>query len=895
MSKKIKLVNTVDSDDVSGGDNLLSFLDINPNVSSFNSNSNFTFSDKDSKLQLSDKNSSVSISFNSLQSIQIDDENIQTIFLKPQDQQVARFGDLFKKTTIDMLMIGKQSIDNNKLWKNIVLGGTFRDQTFQPKIDINRNFHYENTSFSSPRTSIESEFLFGTIFQDVYSGKLKFNYFDNDYFTEPSAINEWELPNIFLFLIESKKRYEPTKILDFDFKPKRGAFTGRGIGGGPLFRSKSRDPNPKSTERRFGSISKVPTKIRTETYYEPSFRDFTSLRGGIEFSPTMINSKETARKLLTEHRLSSKPGQIPFNRNSDILIDTAYANDDFDEIAKNCPFYTRFQIPLEGLGPIGSILDKHELLFKFMSGTKDVILSKGLVDFFNGNNQFRKKYYNLILSPDDDSTSNSLRTYTDQEVSNEIPFKIIDFSDFMAEEINCLDDPITNDSIQVVHNSIDKKLGASQTYSNKYELNIRMNKAYAEIIDYLDKNEIRFEDMIEGKECHSEVLYYRLQKAAGQQATDQREQQVLQSFYFTNREQAGSFVYYDSQIFPNKNYTYTLFEYRLIVGMDYTYNNVFYSQKFSSEDGCALMVNEEAPETPITNVNNLFGNVFEDARNRAEAQVTYQTSLRLHEVPIIVQDLPAAFTPPVQPVVQFNSYPHIANTVFISVDTEVGGYTTPYQPLTQEDSVYINNVYLSNNLLEREVPINTQISISNIELRIVHEPPTDFSSFSNPDRIESFVFEDQNGPFDKSTIQLSLDEGRDHYCVIRSQNAIGNFSSPRQIYRLRINNEAGFRTLEVEYYNPFKEEERAITTTKDLNRLVRIKLADAQRLSNVSLIDSANTKAEDFISEQLNIRNESLVQKSFNKKFKLRLTSKATGKKVDFNFTFKVKKENSTI
>jgi len=905
VSKKIKIVNTTDSNQVTNGDNLLSFLDINPEVTSFSTNSNFSFQNNGTALFLSDKNTSITIPYNNLQRIDIDNQNIKTIFLKEKDQQKTNFSDLFKKTTVDVLMIGEQTLDNNKLWKNIVLGGTFKEQNYEAKFDVNSTFHYENTTFSSPSTSIESEFLFGAVFENVYSGKLEFNYFDSDYFTNPSAINEWQLPNLFLYLIDFKKNYEAFKVQDIVSKTKSIPSTGRGIGGGPLFRSKTRTAEASYKGRRGTrratstgnntGIKLTPTKIRALKKYKPSFREFTSLNDSIEFNPLMINNKKTARDLLTSHRLSIKPNSILFDKNSDILIDTAYANDDFEQIAKNCPFYQKFQIPLSGLGPIGRILDNYSLLFKFMSDTKDIILNKGLVDYSNENNKFRKSYYNLLLSPSDDSTSNSFKSYRSAEVSNEVPFKVINFSDLLAEEINCLDDPITNDSIQIINNNLEKKLNNNQTFSNKYELNIKLNKAIADIVEYVERNELSFEDMIEGKECHNEVLFYRLEKSSGQQATDQREQQVLQNFYFTNNSHAKSFVYYDSQIFPNKNYTYTLYEYRLILGIDYTYNNVFYSQKFSSEEGCSLMVNEEQPEIPIKNVDNLFGNTFMDARNRAEAQVTYQTSLMLHEIPIIIQDLPAAFTPPVQPTIQFQTYPFIANTVFLSVDTEVGGYTQTYQPLSQEDASYINNVYLSNNLLETEVPINTQIPISNIEVKILHDPPTGFDSFSNPDRIEEYVFETSEGSFDKATLQLILNEGEEHYCIFRSQNAIGNYSSPKHIYRLKINNEAGFRTLEVEQFDPFKEEEKQIATTRDLNRLVRIKLTDGQRLSNLSLVDSVNTKTEDFIREELDIRNDSLVKRAFNKKFKLRITSKTTGKKVDFNFTFKVKKENSTI
>ena len=82
MSKKIRIVNNIDSDDVTDGDNLLSFLDINPQVDSFAISSNFTFNQDSTSLELSDKNDSVSIAYSNLQRIDIDDDNIKTIFVK---------------------------------------------------------------------------------------------------------------------------------------------------------------------------------------------------------------------------------------------------------------------------------------------------------------------------------------------------------------------------------------------------------------------------------------------------------------------------------------------------------------------------------------------------------------------------------------------------------------------------------------------------------------------------------------------------------------------------------------------------------------------------------------------------------------------------------------------
>lgn len=895
MSKAIKIINTRDSEEIDDGDVLISTLDSTPTISSFAADSNRHFTEAKTNLVLNDKFSTITIPFNNLQSIELDKENIKTILLKNKDNQTQKFEDLFKKTTIDILLIGNQLIDNNKLWKNIVLGGSFKDENYQPIFDIDKTFHYENFSFEAPRTSIESQFLFGTVFKTVYSGKLEFNFYDADYFEDGSVANEWELPNLFLFLIDYKKNYEPLQKENTEGRLSKTATYDRAYGGGSIFRNRQKNFANKNMYKR-GIINKRKTKNKKIKYrkiaeHKPSFRDFTSLKEGIEFNPLMIAKKITALKLLRDHKLVEKPSEISFNKNSSILIDSTYVDDDFDQIAKNCPFYNKIQVPLEGLGPIGKILNKHELLFKTMSDVKDVVLKQGLVDFSEEQSKFRKKYYNLILSPEDDSSSNSFKTYRDESLSSNQVFKVIDFSDLMAEEINCLDDPITNDSIQILDNVMERKLHSSNLFSNKYESNIRLNKAFAEIVDYVDKNELTFEEVIEGKKCHNEVLFYRLEKSSGQQLSDTREQQVLQNFYITNRDDAGVFVYYDSQLFPNKNYTYRLFEYRIVIGADYKYNNIFYSQKFSSEDGCSLMVNEEQPETPLVNSDNLFGNTFENARNRAEAQVTYQTSLKLHEIPTVVQDLPAALPPPAQPVIQFKTYPFIANTVFLSVDTEVGGYTQTYSPVTPDDFTYINNVFLAGNILDTEVPINSQIPIESIEVRILHSPPTGFDSFSTPDRIVSLPFSDDNGSFDKKTLQLVIDEGEEHYCTIRSINFVGNYSSPKQIFRLRINNEAGFRMLEVEEFNPFLLEEKSIAPFKEFNRLVRVKLSDGQRLSNVIVENLSQITGKEFVTNELNIRNESLVQKAFNKKFKLRLTSKTTGKKLDFNFTFKVKKE----
>ena len=69
-----------------------------------------------------------------------------------------------------------------------------------------------------------------------------------------------------------------------------------------------------------------------------------------------------------------------------------------------------------------------------------------------------------------------------------------------------------------------------------------------------------------GGKAHSEVLAYKLVKHDA--VTDE----ILQEFYFFNTRQVEDFRFIDSQVLPNKTYTYKIYTINFVVGSKYFYD-----------------------------------------------------------------------------------------------------------------------------------------------------------------------------------------------------------------------------------------------------------------------------------------------------------------------------------
>ena len=130
-----------------------------------------------------------------------------------------------------------------------------------------------------------------------------------------------------------------------------------------------------------------------------------------------------------------------------------------------------------------------------------------------------------------------------------------------------------------------------------------------------------------------------------------------------------------------------------------------------------------------------------------------------------------------------------------------------------------------------------------------------------------------------SAIQSGLDDtinkNTDYYYFARMRDAHGNISNPTSVLHLRIVKEEGFPPYMVlkPYYFPKKKDK--ITTERTFKKYLKVRFDDLHSVDG----DDAKTAVISYKPKKGDII----------KKYKIRVTSKKTGKKIDVNLQMKNK------
>ena len=126
-----------------------------------------------------------------------------------------------------------------------------------------------------------------------------------------------------------------------------------------------------------------------------------------------------------------------------------------------------------------------------------------------------------------------------------------------------------------------------------------------------------------------------------------------------------------------------------------------------------------------------------------------------------------------------------------------------------------------------------------------------------------------------------------YYYMFRSIDIHGHYSYPSEIYEIELIDDSGAVYPRVRVVDPASMQNRK-ASQKNLKRFLQIKPQLSQRLFNVNetfaLLDqdeTASAPVADTIA--LGYKEE----KIWDRKFKVRLTSKKSGKKIDLNIIFK--------
>ena len=394
-------------------------------------------------------------------------------------------------------------------------------------------------------------------------------------------------------------------------------------------------------------------------------------------------------------------------------------------------------------------------------------------------------------------------------------------------------------------------------YFGKTELDVNhlsalatVNSGYAG--NYLSKFKRTLEQVYNGEPCHTETLLYIIEKY---RVTGNTEEKV-QTFYISPKLTPSTpldTVYYDSQVKYNQKYRYDFKKVVLVFGNRYEFDSVSVS------------------------ASNLI----------VTANYKNDLSVKALLVPYSFEGIQVSVVdrPPVSPELSFYPMKGVDTRVKVLLNSSTGDYMDKPIAILDSDRQFIEEEYLGQTGVDKTYD---EIRSSGSKIRYTSDDPVDKYQLFRIN-VEPTSYEDFNNNF----VEIDPDVGtpgyfediiipnRKYYYCARSVDIHGNISNPTYIFEIEMFNNEGQIYLRQQIFT-FKAQKP--TYIKQGRRFIYIEPSFQQ----VALDPNANIPAPSDLDET---PEDSLLgvadSKCWQKDFKIRVTSKKTGRKMDLNITFK--------
>ena len=270
--------------------------------------------------------------------------------------------------------------------------------------------------------------------------------------------------------------------------------------------------------------------------------------------------------------------------------------------------------------------------------------------------------------------------------------------------------------------------------------------------------------------------------------------------------------------------------------------------------------------------------------------VTTMPRAMIYEIPYFAYNGTMIDTPPVPPGVDIIPYRGINNQLLFNFNTGIGDYYDIPKPIFPQDIDRFKKV-LNAQAPGRRKTIRFKSDDPAYAFQIFRseEEPRKYTDFANN------LIKTVRTDVDPNTIQKAdaasyvdnLMPNKKYYYVFRTVDIHGHVSNPSSIFEVELVDDDGavypvVRSREIEEYTPDRG-----TLSKSMMKLMHIVPRITQGIvneerSNLGSADSALKSGSDII---LGVQEESI----WGKRFKVRLSSIKTGKKIDLNINFKTK------
>ena len=350
------------------------------------------------------------------------------------------------------------------------------------------------------------------------------------------------------------------------------------------------------------------------------------------------------------------------------------------------------------------------------------------------------------------------------------------------------------------------------------------------------------EDMYDEDLCGYEYLYFKIEKYSGSN-TNLRPVQVYNILNTT-----GDVIFTDTQIKPRESYTYVVKAYILLHGSEYQYT---------------LLSQDQFSGKTVSHI-----------------EAIIRPSLKVIEIPLFEKNVTVTKKPPIPPFVKFINKSNSTNKIRILLDLQKGEQISNFIPITENDSAILP--FLKG---AADGPIEFEYSkqAGKFEIFKSYTKITDYSRYDT-----SYVAEN-NKQRPHIVLSENLRPNRKYYFFFRTINKFDLPSNPSPIYEVELLKDSDDSKVVV----------RTIKVQSDANDTHQNDIKFGQFIQIMPAFSQVQVESPDMFDYETHkgfLRQFRLGYADtplWGRKFKFRITSNNTGRKIDFNLIFDIVKRES--
>ena len=801
----------------------------------------------------------------------------------------------------------------NVYWNKLFTGGSFNYKTIQP-IFNNLIFDQHYTTISLPYEQIyKNSIVRGDTIRKFTEVKYKYNIFDSSYQnTLQNLDSERNAPNWYIInlLSDPEESFKNSDYIDY-----------------------------------YGS-QEDSTKTLARNVFEPAdpFSD-TESPSFPALKKLVANTTNSNQQLLQQ--ISNLQKNLLFNANSvDMFLKD---NSETVVNADLAPYYINFNLDTERSGKFVDIIKGTKYSTNFLRTLKEVFLEQTNDQLNLDTLQFVLNERSLQLgdSTVEDPigvTSNNVELkgvdfiqmllYSHNQIKNENEdFTVVDNTNVLTKAANDKVGAYRAINARNTLKTINRSLEAFTTDINAYSISDIFS-----LINLRNKSSDDTDTEATPRQpCYNEVLAYRVEKIGGPTSGDLNTQNTIQNFWIFNDSKLNKLNLVDLQAKYGADYTYKVYAYYIVNGTKHKFSNLQLTRivgnvkdkkPYSSDSDADTGIDPTGVQTdeeitgycveyydPNTNqpVRDLLEGVIGSLDTTVESTtaledtvrvrksalsgdtalppyianmaVTVQPSLKLVEVPIQTKSITITDYVPNKINVDPSYVLNNSNNLVFNLHYQ-NFYQKPFPPpIDQTEKLFKNKFLNSQDFTEKTNLVHETVSPARfIDVYRIETKPKSYEDFSDSLytvldlRIQDSIF-----AYKSTIFHDKVKSNKKYYYLFRARNELNVSGQMSQIIEAELINDGGYKYAMFDLIN---EQDMEVNEFKNisetLKKIIQI-IPNSQHLElDDSEVDYSNTAKSQFSKLKIG-EAESLI---WGKKFKIRLTSKKTGKKIDLNITY---------